>query len=110
MIVYRRLLAGFTSCISNLCFSHFCSIGPSGILASSTIDGVGSTVVRNGAGGAGAIVSVVTVVPLENHSPSPSQGGGGWGVGAFSWSDDAGQHGQRDQDIAAGDNDRHDGR
>src|SRR5689334_15176428 len=32
MTVYFRLLAGFTSFISNLCLSHFPSIGPSGTL------------------------------------------------------------------------------
>src|SRR5215472_16827602 len=33
--LYLRLLAGFTSFISNLAFSHFCSIGPGGTRASS---------------------------------------------------------------------------
>src|SRR5438094_8850506 len=37
MTVYFRLLAGFTSFISKRCLSHFCSIGPSGILAFSSI-------------------------------------------------------------------------
>src|SRR3954471_20731063 len=93
MIVYRRLLAGFTSCISNLCFSHFCSIGPSGILASSTTEGVGSTGVRIGAGGAGAPAGrggggggagdgfLVGHPPPSPHPPPPPAGGGGGGGG-----------------------------
>ncbi len=32
MIVYFRLLAGFTSFRSNLCFDHFSASGPEGIL------------------------------------------------------------------------------
>ena len=32
-----RLLAGLTSFMSNLCWSHFCASGPAGILASSFI-------------------------------------------------------------------------
>src|SRR5271169_4094094 len=37
MTLYFRLLAGFTSFISNLARSHFCSMGPAGMRASSFI-------------------------------------------------------------------------
>src|SRR5947209_7455482 len=37
MMLYLRLLAGFTSFISNLCLSHEVSIGPAGTLPSSCI-------------------------------------------------------------------------
>src|SRR6476660_10468022 len=37
MTVYFRLVAGFTSFISNRCLSHFPSMGPSGIFAFSSI-------------------------------------------------------------------------
>src|SRR5215208_3692605 len=93
MTVNRRLLAGFTSFISNLCFSHFCSIGPSGIFASRTIEGEGAgSVGRGGAGGAGAMVLVDTRAPVRVVDP------GGW----WALADDAGEDGEWDRDVPAG--------
>src|ERR1044072_7711186 len=48
MMLYFRLLAGFTSFISNLCLSHRFSIGPAGTLPSSSIR---SHLSRTGHGG-----------------------------------------------------------
>ena len=36
--LYFRLLAGFTNFISNLCLSHFFSMGPSGIFEFKAIE------------------------------------------------------------------------
>src|ERR1700710_1524227 len=55
MISYFRRLAGLMSFESNLCFSHFFSSGPSGILASRTVDGRSVA----GAGGGGATGAVL---------------------------------------------------
>src|SRR5688572_8823878 len=46
----RRLLAGFTSFIAKRCWSHFCSMGPSGIFDLSSIMSVGLWIAEHSRG------------------------------------------------------------
>src|SRR4051812_38215062 len=86
--VYRRRFAGFTSFISNLCFSHNCSIGPEGTLPSRMRSLAGA--IRSGAGGGAVIVLA---------------------IGAFaSLTDDSGQNGEGRDRAAARDEERGDER
>src|SRR2546426_9662114 len=95
MIVCFRRFAGFTSFISKRHRSHFCSIGPSGILASRTGSGFGVACVSAGRGG---IAYLLSTHPAGRHGdpdgdepqgdreggPPPEgveetrAGGGGW--------------------------------
>src|SRR5690348_3031729 len=84
-----RLFAGFTSFISNWCFSHFRSIGPEGTFASRTISRPpGARRPTSTAGGA----IVVAIAPLALLT------------------DDSGQDGDRDDAAADGDQHRRDER
>src|SRR2546422_10954342 len=64
MIVCFRRFAGFTSFISKRHRSHFCSIGPAGILASRTGSGFGVACVS---AGRADIASLLSTHPAGQH-------------------------------------------